>query len=91
MNGEACTRASAAAAGWRLACEHPGEVLVLVHPGPGCRWQLRAHEAGHGDGVRAFKRARSTIVRGAVALWHAGHVTRYESAADAAQISFKDR
>ena len=78
---EACTRLAAVDAGWRLAVEHPGEVLVLQHSGAeGNRWQLREHAVEHGEAVAAFKRWRAQVVHGAVALWAAGRVSRFETA-----------
>lgn len=78
---EPCTRLGAVDAGWRHAYHHPGEVLVLQHSGAeGNRWQLQAHALDHGAAVAAFKLCRVPIVRGAVALWHSGRVSRYATA-----------
>ena len=78
---EPCTRLGATDAGWRLAAQHPGEVLVLQHSGAeGNRWQLRGHAVEHGAAVAAFKRARAVVVHGAVAVWAAGRVSRFETA-----------
>jgi len=80
---EPCTRLGAVDAGWRFAVANPGEVLVLQHSGAeGNRWQLRAHSLEVGVAVVAFKAHRQNVVHGAVALWHAGHVTRFDTAAD---------
>lgn len=86
---EPCTRLGAVDAGWRLAERQRGLVLVLQHSGAeGNRWQLRAACVELGAAVAAFKGRRAQVVHGAVALWHAGRVSRYETADDRA-ISFK--
>lgn len=86
---EPCTRLGAVDAGWRFATQHPGETLVLQHSGAeGNRWQLREHSLEHGLAVAAYKAHRQQVVHGAVALWCAGRVSRYETADDL-QISFK--
>lgn len=87
---EPCSRLGAVDAGWRLAERHRGQVLVLQHSGAeGNRWQLRAACVELGAAVATFKARRREVVRGAVALWHAGRVIRYETADDRASISFK--
>jgi hypothetical protein len=76
---EPCTRLAAVEGGWRFAAQHPGEVLVLQHSGcEGNRWQCRGASLEHGRAVAEFKRLRETVVHGALALWHAGRVSRYE-------------
>lgn len=87
---EPCTRLGALDAGWRYAIAHPSDVLVLQHTGADVgRWQLKAAHLGHGVAVGGFKALRHTLVRGALALWHDGRVTRYETGPLAPAVSRK--
>lgn len=76
---EPCTRSAALDAGERYAARHPGDALVLRHTGAdGQRWQLVSHHPEHGLAVARFKRDRDTLVRGGLAIWNHGIVTRFE-------------
>lgn len=78
-SGEPCTRTGALDAGWRFAAEHPGDALVLRHTGAeGQRWQLAVVDQQLGVAVREFKRERTTLVRGAIAVWFGGRVQRFD-------------
>lgn len=85
---EPCTRLGALDAGWRHAVVHPSDVLVLQHTGADVgQWQLVAAHLEHGVAVGRFKAQRSTLVRGALALWHDGRVTRYDTGPLASALS----
>lgn len=73
------TREGAIDAGWRFAQLHPGDVLVLRHSGLlAGRWRLSSVHDRTGYAVEAFKRVRAVIKHGALAVWHAGTVPRFE-------------
>jgi hypothetical protein len=83
---EPCSRAGAIKAGHRFTAERlcqglDAVLLVMRHGGgAGGRWRLVDAIVGHGEAVAAYKRARGdkADLRGVVALWERGRLSRYE-------------
>lgn len=79
MEREEPTAEGAKRGGWRYALSYPGESFVLKHSGIRAgRWRLIGHHDENGLAVEQFKALREKTTFGAIAIWRAGVVSRFE-------------
>jgi hypothetical protein len=79
MEREEPTAEGAKRGGWRYALSYPGESFVLRHSGIRAgRWRLAGHHEESGQAVAQFKALREEMRFGALAIWRAGSVQRFE-------------
>ncbi len=79
MEREDPTQDGAKRGGWRYALSYPGESFVLKHSGIRAgRWRLVGHYDENGLAVSHFKELRDKASFGALAIWRAGVVSRFE-------------